>query len=51
MNTDLVYSYLFSAGCFFLTGWAVMLVLACVVEFRQEWTTQPPPILPARPSR
>lgn len=37
MSIDLACSYLFNAGLFLLTGWALLLVLACVVEFRQEW--------------
>jgi hypothetical protein len=36
MNIDLVYSYLMNASLFFLGSWAVVLVLACVVEFRHE---------------
>jgi len=36
MNVDVVYSYLIAAGLFFLGSWAVLLVLACVVEFREE---------------
>jgi hypothetical protein len=39
MNTDLVYSYLFNASCFFLASWVLLLVLVCVVEFRQEWSS------------
>ncbi len=36
MSIDLVYSYLISATVFFLGSWAVLLVLACVVEFRHD---------------
>lgn len=36
MNVDLVYSYLINASLFFLGSWAVLLVLACVVEFRHD---------------
>lgn len=38
MNVDLVYSYLINASLFFFGGWAVLLVLACIVEFRNEWS-------------
>jgi hypothetical protein len=38
MNIDRVYLCLFSASCFFLTSWVLLLVLACVVEFRREWS-------------
>jgi hypothetical protein len=38
MNVDLVFSYLMNASLFFLGSWAVLLVLACVVEFRREWS-------------
>jgi hypothetical protein len=36
MSIDLVYSYLINTTVFFLGSWAVVLVLACVVEFRHE---------------
>ena len=36
MSIDLVYSYLINATVFFLGSWAVLLVLACVVEFRHD---------------
>jgi hypothetical protein len=39
MNTDVVYSYLINTSFFFLAGWALLLVLACVVEFRREWSS------------
>lgn len=38
MDVDLVYSYLIRACFFFLTSWALVLILACVVEFRREWS-------------
>jgi hypothetical protein len=36
MNVELLYSYLMNASLFFLGSWAVLLVLACVVEFRHD---------------
>jgi hypothetical protein len=36
MNVETIYSVLIGCGRFFLTGWAVMLVLASVVVFRQD---------------
>jgi hypothetical protein len=38
MNTDLVYACLINSTWFFLSGWVLLLVLACVVEFRHEWS-------------
>jgi hypothetical protein len=38
MNIEVVYSYLISASLFFLGSWAAVLVLACVLEFRHEWS-------------
>jgi hypothetical protein len=35
-NSELVYSLLMGMGWFFLTGWAVALVVACASAFRQE---------------
>ena len=40
MNVDLVYSYLMRASFFFLTSWGLVLVFACVVEFRREWSSR-----------
>jgi hypothetical protein len=36
MNVDVLYSFLMDASWFVLSSWAVFLVLACVVEFRQD---------------
>jgi hypothetical protein len=36
MNFETIYSVLIGCGRFFLTGWAVMLVLASVVVFRRD---------------
>jgi hypothetical protein len=36
MNSELVYSFLMGMGWFFLMGWAVALLVACVSAFRQE---------------
>ncbi len=36
MSIDLVYSYLINATVFFLGSWVLLLVLACVVEFRHD---------------
>jgi hypothetical protein len=38
MNTDLVYACLINATWFFLFSWVLLLVLACVVEFRHDWS-------------
>jgi len=35
-NSELVYSLLMGMGWFFLTSWAVALVVACASAFRQE---------------
>jgi hypothetical protein len=36
MNVDALYSILINCGKFFLTGWAVMLLLASVIVFKQD---------------
>jgi hypothetical protein len=36
MDAELLYSYVMTASRFFLGSWAVLLVLACVVEFRHD---------------
>jgi hypothetical protein len=36
MIVELLSSYLINATWFFLTSWGLFLVVACVVEFRQE---------------
>jgi hypothetical protein len=36
MNIDLVYSFLINTTWFFSTSWVLLLVLACVVEFRHD---------------
>ena len=38
MNTDLVYACLINATWFFLSSWVLLLVLACVIEFRDDWS-------------
>jgi len=38
MNVDFLYAYLMNASLFMLGTWAIVLVLACVVEFRNEWS-------------
>ena len=38
MNVDLMYAYLFRTSWFFLTSWVLLLIVACVVEFRREWS-------------
>jgi len=36
MDAETVYSFLIGCGRFFLTGWALMLLLASVVVFRRD---------------
>jgi hypothetical protein len=36
MNVETIYSVLMDCGRFFLTGWALLLVLASVVVFRRD---------------
>jgi len=33
-----IYSYLISASWGFLLGWIVLLLVACVIEFRHDWS-------------
>ncbi len=36
VNSEIVYSFLMGMGWFFLSGWAVALVVACTSVFRQD---------------
>jgi hypothetical protein len=36
MNAETIYSFLIGCGKFFLTGWALMLLLASAVVFRRD---------------
>ena len=36
MDGDFIYVCLMSLGWFFLVGWVIALVTACIVAFRQE---------------
>jgi hypothetical protein len=36
MNIDVLYSYVVSCGWVFLTGWTVLIVLACADAFRHD---------------
>ncbi|MGC2196678.1 MAG: hypothetical protein WA628_18535 [Terriglobales bacterium] len=36
VNSEMVYSFLMGVGWFFLLGWAVALVVACVAVFRRD---------------
>lgn len=38
MNADIIYSVLIDFGRFFFTGWVLMLLLASVIAFRQDWS-------------
>jgi hypothetical protein len=38
MNSELVYSFLIGIGWFFLMGWMVALVVACMSAFREDPT-------------
>jgi len=38
MNLDAIYSVLIDCGRFFFTGWVLMLLLASVIVFRQDWS-------------
>jgi hypothetical protein len=42
MKGDFLYVCLMSLGWFFLVGWAIALVTACVVVFRQEGASDEP---------
>jgi len=36
MDAETIYSVLINCGRFFLTGWAVLILLASVIVFRQD---------------
>ena len=40
MNSEVVYSFLIGMGWFFLLGWAVALLVACVSVFRSDGVVQ-----------
>ena len=35
-DSEMVYSFLMSLGWFFLLGWAISLIVACISVFRHE---------------
>lgn len=40
MNSEVVYSFLIGMGWFFLVGWALALLVACVSVFRPDGAVQ-----------
>ncbi len=35
---DVVYSYLITSSWVFLLGWIVLLLVACAIAFRHDWS-------------
>jgi hypothetical protein len=38
MTLDAAYSYLMDFAWFFLTGWVLLLLCACLLTFRHDWS-------------
>jgi len=42
MNVESFYSYVMSSTWFFLIGWVIVLLAACLAAFRQDWSGRTP---------